>query len=475
MTLRTNSLKWRLVRRIVALQAALLGLLLVVIVALLWMSGSLMTLESEDTVFEALSEAVTRDAAGRLRVRATPALARLRTDEPGLWFVIRDESGETLSEGAVPPEYARIGGALDAVGQGRLGWNMGDPARPTAHFKRIRSDAGTIHAMTGPGGDVPWLRVMVAAATVLLLLILPAAVVMALATLAATPIVVRRTMRSLDRAADDAQRIDVDQRGVRLATTDVPAEALPLVKAVNAALCRLDEGYARQQRFLADAAHELRTPIAILQTRIESGAGTQRLLEDVARLANLAEHLLDLQRLDQQKDAFVPVDLVALARRIAADMAPLAIAAGYSISLEADVEQSFVRGDALAMERALTNLVQNAIRHGGRRGTISLRVHADASVEVADEGQGVPFEQRERIFEPFHRLQPSERGAGLGLHLVREIMRRHQGRISVHDEPLGGACFKLSFPPMTRDIPAAQSSRNVHVDDRHPDGHHSRR
>ena len=446
MTARANSLKWLLVRRIVALQAVLLGLMLVVIIGLLWMSGSLMSLESEDAVFEALTEAVARDARGELVLRATPALAALRRTEPGLWFVVRDERGRSLYEGAVPPEYARIGGALDAVGQGRLGWNLGDPARPTAHFKRLRTAAGTVHAMTGPGGQVPWWRVALAAALVLLILILPAAAVMALATLAATPIVVRRAMRGLDRAADDAQRIDVDQRGVRLPTADVPAEALPLVEAVNAALCRLDEGYARQQRFLADAAHELRTPIAILQTRIESGAGTQRLLEDVARLANLAEHLLDLQRLDQPAAAFAAVDLVAIARRIAADLAPLAIAAGYSIALDAGVERLFVRGDALALERALTNLVQNAIQHGGRRGTISLRVHADGTLDVADEGEGVPFEQRERIFEPFHRVQPAERGAGLGLHLVREIMRRHGGRISLHDEPLGGACFKLSFP-----------------------------
>jgi signal transduction histidine kinase len=445
-TARANSLKWLLVRRIVALQAVLLGLMLVVIIGLLWMSGSLMSLESEDAVFEALTEAVARDARGELVLRATPALAALRRTEPGLWFVVRDERGRSLSEGAVPPEYARIGGALDAVGQGRLGWNLGDPARPTAHFKRLRTAAGTVHAMTGPGGQVPWWRVALAAALVLLILILPAAAVMALATLAATPIVVRRAMRGLDRAADDAQRIDVDQRGVRLPTADVPAEALPLVEAVNAALCRLDEGYARQQRFLADAAHELRTPIAILQTRIESGAGTQRLLEDVARLANLAEHLLDLQRLDQPAAAFAAVDLVAIARRIAADLAPLAIPAGYSIALDAGVERLLVRGDALALERALTNLVQNAIQHGGRRGTISLRVHADGTLDVADEGEGVPFEQRERIFEPFHRVQPAERGAGLGLHLVREIMRRHGGRISLHDEPLGGACFKLSFP-----------------------------
>jgi signal transduction histidine kinase len=442
-----NSLRWRLVRRLVALQAALLGLLLVLIVGLLWMNGSLVILESEDSVFDALREAVGRDAGGGLVLRRTQALADLRARAPDLWFTVRDEQGHVVSEGSVPPEYARIGGALDAIGQARIGWNLGDPERATtAHVKRIQTPAGTVHAMSGPAGGIPLLRVAMTTLLVLVMLILPAIIVMALATLVATPIVVRRAMKGLDQAATDAARIDVGQRGMRLPTAEVPAEAMPLVQAVNAALGRLDEGYAHQQRFLMDAAHELRTPIAILQTRLEAGADTPRLLEDVARLANLAEQLLDLQRLDLHAAAFAPVDLVDAARRVAADLAPLAIAAGYAVSFEADTPQVIVDGDRPALERALANLLQNAIQHGGRRGTISLRAHADGTVEVADEGTGVPFEQRERIFEPFHRVQPLDRGAGLGLHLVREIMQRHAGRVSVHDEPLGGACFKMSFP-----------------------------
>lgn len=450
--MRAHSLKWRLVRRLVALQAALLGLLLALIVGLLWLNGALVALESEDDVFDALRAAAAHDAAGALVLRPTAALTRLRAEVPGLWFVVRDKRGHVVSEGQVPPEYARIGAALDAVGQARLGWNLGDPARPTARVKRLDTPAGALHAMTGPGGEVPWRRVFTTTLLVLAVLILPAVLVMALATLVATPLVVRRAMTGLDRAAADAERIDVDQRGMRLPTAHVPSEALPLVHAVNAALERLDEGYARQQRFLLDAAHELRTPIAILQTRLEAlapGTDTTRLLEDVARLANLAEQLLDLQRLDQPAVAFGRLDLVALARRAAADLAPLAIAAGYAIAFDTDTPQVLVQGDRAAVERVLTNLVQNAIQHGGRRGTISLRVHADATLDVADEGPGIPFDQRARIFEPFHRVQTHDRGAGLGLHLVHEIMRRHDGHVAVRDEPLGGACFQLTFPLRT--------------------------
>jgi len=445
MTRGTHSLRWRLVRRLIALQAALLGLVLALVVGLLWASGSLMALESEDAVFDALREAVVRDAGGGLAVRATSALAAVRASAPDLWFVVRDAQGHAVSEGDVPPEYARIGGALDAIGQARLGWNLGDPARPTAHVRRIDTPAGTVHAMTGPGGAIPLRRVVVALLTVLATLVLPAGLVMALATLVATPLVVRRGLAGLDRAAADAARVDVARRGTRLSTTDVPVEAMPLVDAVNDALDRLDEGHARERRFLADAAHELRTPIAILQTRIEAGAAKPRLLEDVARLANLAGQLLDLQRLDERVEAFSAIDLAELARGVAAEMAPLAIAAGYGIAVEVDGPVR-VDGDRAALERALTNLVQNAIRHGGGRGTIGLHVHAGGTLDVTDEGDGVPAEQRERIFEPFHRAHPDARGAGLGLHLVRETLRHHGGRVDVVDAASGGACFRMSFP-----------------------------
>lgn len=446
-----GSLRWRLVRRLVALQVALLAALLLTLLGVSWWRGDALTLETEDRVLEVLGDALVRRPDGGLALRSTEALAALRDDVPGLWFAIHDLDGHWLSEGEVPPEFARIGHALDAVGQARLGWNLGDPARPAARIKRMDTAAGTVQIMTGPGGEPSARQLAKVALLTLATFGLPAAGLMALATLLATPLVVRRAMRGLDRAAADAARIDVDRRGVRLPAEQVPAEAAPLVDAVNAALARLDEGYARRQRFLLDAAHELRTPIAILQARLDGlpdGTARAQLLEDVARLATLAEQMLDVQRLRQQDAAFVPVDLGALARRVAADLAPLAIAAGYALSLEdASAAPLFVDGDRAALERALANLVQNAIQHGGRRGTIALRVLAPRSVEVADQGEGIPSADRERIFEPFHRLRPRSSGAGLGLHLVHEIVQRHGARIAVRDEPGGGACFRIDFPP----------------------------
>jgi signal transduction histidine kinase len=282
------------------------------------------------------------------------------------------------------------------------------------------------------------------------LVIVPNFALMTLATLFATPTVVRRVLARLGEVAGQAEQIHVDRRGTRLSIERVPSEVIPLVRAVNDALGRLDEGYERQQRFLLDAAHELRTPIAILQTRLESlpdGTQKTRLLEDGARLATLAEQLLDLQRLNPQNGAAgTMIDLVAVARRVAVDLAPLAIAAGYELSFDSEAERFAVIGDQGALERAVANLVQNAIEHGGRRGAITIAVGRGGTIDVSDEGEGMPVEFRERIFEPFHRLQPRARGAGLGLNLARSIVQRHGGDIAALAASRGGACFRITLP-----------------------------
>jgi signal transduction histidine kinase len=447
-----RSLKWHLIRKLLVLQAAMLSVLALLVVGGLWATGCLMSLESEDDVLDALQGAVARGANGALMLRETPALASQRAAVPDLWFIIRDREGHSLSQGPVPREYARIGDALDDISQARLGWNLGDPPRPAARLKWVEGAAGRVQILTGPGGAVSWRRAVFATSTVFLSVVLPVTLLMSIATLIATPLVVRKALAGLDAAAAQANQIEIERRGARLPLDAVPAEVMPLVVAVNDALGRLDDGYERHHRFLADAAHELRTPIAILQTRLDSlprGPETTRLLEDVARLSIVAEQLLDLQRLKQQPVRFAPVDLVAVGRRVASDLAPLAIAAGYDVSFDPQAEHVAVLGDQTAIERALTNLVQNAIQHGGRRGLIAIRVDSDGTVAVTDQGAGVPLEHRDRVFEPFHRLDARSRGVGLGLNLVREIVALHQGQVAVRDGPEGGAYFEMTFRPAT--------------------------
>ncbi|WGS17164.1 MULTISPECIES: HAMP domain-containing sensor histidine kinase [unclassified Bradyrhizobium] len=440
-----SQLSWRLV----TLQAGLLAALVVVLIGALCASGVLVVPRDEDHVIAIVQRALARDAQGSLLLRPTAELKELRESTPDLWFLVRDRQGHSLSEGAVPSEFARIGDALDQISQARLGWQMfeDDPRKPPARLKRVNSDAGPVQVLTATQGPMTGARTVLA--TALAFLVITGLLLMAAATFVATPIVVRRAFAGLDTTADQARQIDFRQRGSRLSADHLPLEVAPLVTAINDALKRLDDGYSRHQRFVADAAHELRTPIAILNTRLESlpsGPEKTRLIEDAARLATLAEQLLDIQRFDQCRNPFVHVDLVAIARNVAADLAPLAIAAGYELSVETDGDRVETLGDRAALERALTNLVQNAIQHGGRRGAITVRVGRPATIDVTDEGNGIPPDQRTLIFDPFYRLAPLDRGAGLGLNMVREIARLHGGDVSVLDGPTGGACFRLTLP-----------------------------
>jgi len=446
-----NSLRSRLVRHLLPLQAGLLSLLAILVVGTLWATGIILDNRDEDHVIDVVAQALTRDETGRLTLRRTSELQRLRSATPDLWFTVRDRQGQSLTEGPLPPEFAHIGSALDQISQARLGWQLfdDDPHKPAARLKRVQTAAGNVQILTATQGSMSAGKAIMATATVFVGFVLPSLALMTLATSIATPIVVRRALKGLGAAAAQARQIDIHRRGSRLPVEAVPSEIMPLVNAVNDALARLDDGHTRHKRFLADAAHEMRTPIAILTTRLESlppGHDKTRLIEDAARLATLAEQLLDVQRLDRSRNHFTRVDLVALGQRVAADLAPLAIAAGYDLSFDADAEHIETLGDEAALERALRNLVQNAIQHGGRHGAISIAVSSPATIDVIDQGNGVPADQRALIFEPFYRVQPLDRGAGLGLNMVREIAQLHHGHVSVIDSPGGGACFRLMLP-----------------------------
>ena len=131
------------------------------------------------------------------------------------------------------------------------------------------------------------------------------------------------------------------------------------------------------------------------------------------------------------------------------DLAPLAIAAGYAPVFEVDEEKIEALGDAAAIERVITNLIQNAIQHGGGHGQIVAQVNRATGITITDEGDGIPSPDRERIFDPFFRV--NGHGFGLGLNLVREIVARHGGRIWVAEGPEGGASFRLTLPLLPAD------------------------
>ncbi|WP_442681193.1 sensor histidine kinase [Sphingomonas sp. ASY06-1R] len=397
-------------------------------------SGGLYT---DETITPVIAHAIIRRSNGTLAVRLTPELTKIREKSPDLWFVAEDDSGRNVTFGGVPPHYASLLGRLQSLSYAHLR-DRSAPYRLSAVIRREVAPAGPVTILAH--GKLTGVSFIVLLASNLI--VIPVFILLALISLIVTPWIVRRALAGIFRIAQEAEQIDTNRRGRRLSEEHVPSEIAPLVRAVNDALQRLDEGYERQRRFIASAAHELRTPIAILRLKVDTATdpATRKLSGDVERLSNLAEQMLDIQRLDSERHD-ESLDLIALVRRVAADLAPLLIAAERSIEVQIE-DMSSVRGDAGAIERVVTNLVQNAIEHGGRH--VVLRV-TRTGFEVEDDGPGIPPEERERVFEPFHRLRPRSTGSGLGLNLVQQVIERHDGRVAIMEAPGGGALVRVEF------------------------------
>lgn len=260
---------------------------------------------------------------------------------------------------------------------------------------------------------------------------------------------VRRGLAPLTRAVQEVERIDLHSLNQRIRKDQAPSEVLPFIEAVNGALERLDADAMRLRRFTANAAHELRTPVAILGARLdapEEPSFKNDLKRDARRIRNIVEQLLASARLS---GAAAPlgesIDLVAAAQAVVTDAALLAIKNGRQIALEAPAAPVRTHGDRLAIESVIANLVDNALRAEPRGGAVLVRVNAEAVVEVVDHGAGVAPENRTQIFEPFWRKTNATPGAGLGLAIAKELMDKHAGRIWVEETEAGGATFKLSF------------------------------
>ncbi|WP_423066852.1 sensor histidine kinase [Devosia sp. CN2-171] len=425
--------------------ALFFGLILVPIFALPMMSGARNVRPPDPSVLATIEPALTFESGGKLALHPTPALSKLVEKYPGFWFiaVAADESDVTF--GSIPPEAQVLRLGLKDVVSMQVMLEL-ESSSPTLLVRTVTMPGGTVKIATGGG---PTLGVAGIIQAITLTMAITTFVVLAIASAIAVPRFIRAEMQGLSAAATAAGSIDVNQRGIRIPEAELPAEVLTLVRAVNAALERLDEAHSRRERFLADAAHELRTPIAVLLARIETAdpfEGRQKLLADVTRLGELTNQLLDVQRLTISEPALLPFDLVELGAAVVADLAPLAIAAGYDLELEAPGTAVMVEADPGSLHRAVLNLVRNAISHGGNHGRIIVSVGEAGTIAVSDEGPGVPPGAEQRIFEPFHRPTPSSDGAGLGLSLVESIVRQHKGSIAVGRSPTGGARFTIMLP-----------------------------
>jgi signal transduction histidine kinase len=263
---------------------------------------------------------------------------------------------------------------------------------------------------------------------------------------------VRRSLHPLRTASAQASAIAPGSISIRLSETDVPTEALPLVTAVNRALDRLEDGFAIQRRFTANAAHELRTPLTIITARLDTLEGNgplAALKEEVARMNRLVEQLLCVARLDSVAlDVSSRVDLHRVAEEVVGSMAHLALAHGRAIGLAGAERPVLILGNAAAIEDALRNLVENALAHTAPETEVIVEVGRDGALSVLDSGPGISVEDRPRIFDRFWRGKSARTdGAGLGLAIVMEIVRAHGASITVSDRAPHGTRFDLRFQP----------------------------
>ncbi len=264
-------------------------------------------------------------------------------------------------------------------------------------------------------------------------------------------------LRPLLKASDLASRIGPDAIDVRLPEDAMPAEIVPLVSAVNSALNRLDHAFQAQKEFLENAAHELRTPLAVLRARVDTlgDSGARRQLgDDIAIIARTVTQLLRVAELEGlSPPANESVDLAALARAIATYLGPVAQAQGKSF-LVSGAEHLPVAGNAEALGQAINNLVENALSHTApeTRVEILLSARPQPTIQIRDHGPGVPPNERELIFQRFWRRDRRRgTGAGLGLSIVARAVDIHHGRIAVGDAPGGGAVFTITLPPAKTD------------------------
>lgn len=299
---------------------------------------------------------------------------------------------------------------------------------------------------TGQAASKAWHEVLEHVVLPALLFVVPTAL--------AIIVVVRRALEPLEAAAREIEANSGMERSFRLDLAIFPQEALPFAKALNDLLDRLEKSAAQREAFAADVAHELRTPLALARLELAEigGEAKERLSADLQAMQRLIDQLLLLAQVQSAEATDIPLevqDLAAIGSECVALLAPGAIAQGKQLAFEAAPGTPPVAGWREAMQAALRNLVENALRVTPAGGTVVVAVGPGPCLSVRDEGHGLSPEELDRLVHRHARAEKSSStGAGLGLSIVDQIMRAHGGRLSTVPERQE---LRLHFPPLRQD------------------------
>jgi two-component system sensor histidine kinase TctE len=444
---------------------------LVVLAAVNAVSVYYNALAAADQAYDRSLLASTRALAERVSVREGKvvadvpyvALDSFETDNLGrIYYKVSGMHGEMVSGfgdlPAVPPDVPRSEDYPALVRFYDADYN-GQPIRIAALLQPVYDDTMRGIALIQVGETLDARRGLTRK---LLLDTLTRQATMVLAVAALVWFAVRLVLRPLMQLKEAVEQrkpsdlSDVDE-------TLVHREVRPLVAAMNGALRGMHELLSSQRRFIADASHQLRTPLTVLKTQAEmalranDAAEMRRVVEAIASTTDstihLANRLLALARVEHGAQAaeLKEISLTQTAQQVCLDLALPAVQKNVVLSLEADEDIS-VQGHGVLLREMVSNLVDNAIRYTPPQGNVNVRVRRMQGwpvLEVEDSGPGIPAEERDAVFTPFYRssaaLDANPGGTGLGLAIVREIVQLHGASISLDEAPSGGLQVRVLF------------------------------
>lgn len=286
-----------------------------------------------------------------------------------------------------------------------------------------------------------------------------------------TYFIVGHALKPLRKIADKMEEVQAQNLSDSRLEENEVKELNQISVSYNKMLERLSEAFDVQRQLTANAAHELRTPLSLMQVQLDLYHSTQHkhndecteqtitmVMEQNEKLSKMIKTLLDMSELQSvERDDIIMVD--ALVEEVIADLEPLAIEK--NIRLIGNCRNANMQGSDILIYRVVYNLVENAIKYnhsGGQVTVTSYQKDKNVYLSVEDTGSGIPRELKERVFEPFFRVDKSRSrelgGVGLGLALVHEIVRAHDGSITVKDNPSGGTIFEVVLPQHLQPLPS---------------------